>query len=176
MSLRCQPASMALLALLAMALVACEREARPTSQHPARIERPSDVSMQGNGPRDPRGRAFEGSAYAINQGQRYYRWFNCNGCHANGGGGMGPPLMDTEWRYGGRIEEIYQTIEQGRPNGMPAFGEKIPEEQIWQISAYVRSLSGNVDRLAAPSRSDRIRSTPPLNNVNPVPPGEDEKQ
>jgi cytochrome c oxidase cbb3-type subunit III len=79
--------------------------------------------------------------------------------------------MDSEWRYGGRIEEIYQTIEQGRPNGMPAFGDKIPEEQIWQIAAYVRAMSGNVDRFAAPSRADRIRSTPPLNNTNPAPPG-----
>lgn len=158
------------LALLAN-VASCEREARPTSEHPTRIEAPMPTSMQSNGPRDPRGRFFEGNAYAISQGQRYYRWFNCSGCHANGGGGMGPPLMDAEWRYGGRIEEIYQTIEQGRPNGMPSFGDKIPEEQIWQIAAYVRSMSGNVDRLAAPSRSDRIRSTPPINNTNPTPPG-----
>jgi cytochrome c oxidase cbb3-type subunit III len=129
--------------------------------------------MQSNGPRDPRARFYESNAYAISQGQRYYRWFNCSGCHANGGGGMGPALMDADWRYGGRIEEIYQTIEHGRPNGMPAFGEKIPEEQIWQIAAYVRSMSGNVDRLAAPSRSDRIRSTPPINNTNPMPPGKE---
>ncbi|HYD73463.1 MAG TPA: c-type cytochrome [Candidatus Binatia bacterium] len=161
--------------MLALVLVAslagCEREARPTSEHPARIPAPQATSMQSNGPRDPRAEFYEGNAYAINQGQRFYRWFNCSGCHANGGGGMGPALMDAEWRYGGRIEEIYQTIEQGRPNGMPAFGGKIPEEQIWQIAAYVRSMSGNVDRLAAPSRPDRIRSTPPLNNVDPEPPG-----
>jgi cytochrome c oxidase cbb3-type subunit III len=165
-------ANMLALALL-VSVASCEREARPTTEHPARIAAPVQTSMQSNGPRDPRARFFEGNAYAISQGQRYYRWFNCSGCHANGGGGMGPPLMDANWRYGGRIEEIYQTIEQGRPNGMPAFGEKIPEEQIWQIAAYVRSMSGNVDRLAAPSRPDRIRSTPPINNTNPMPPGKE---
>ena len=165
---------MVALALLA-SLAACEREARPTSEHPARIPAPEQTAMQSNGPRDPRAGFYEGNAYAISQGQRYFRWFNCNGCHANGGGGMGPPLMDAEWRYGGRIEQIYLTIEQGRPNGMPAFRDKIPEEQIWQIAAYVRSLSGNVDRLAAPSRSDRIRSTPPINNADPAPPGSDVK-
>jgi len=169
------PAEVAL-ALMALALGACEREARPTSEHPARVARPDATSMQTHGPRDDQAAFYESNAYAIAQGQRFFRWFNCNGCHANGGGGMGPALMDSEWRYGGRIEEIYQTIEQGRPNGMPAFGDRIAEEQIWQISAYVRSLSGGVDDLAAPSRSDRIRSTPPLNNMDAVPPGAEATQ
>ncbi len=164
----------ALVALLGLALVvACQREARPTTQHPAKVEPPRLVSQQSNGPRDPRGAFYEGNAYAINQGQRYFRWFNCSGCHANGGGGMGPPLMDADWRYGGRIEEIYRTIDDGRPNGMPAFGDRIPEEQIWQIAAYVRALSGGADQFAVPSRADRIRSTPPLNNADPEPAGKD---
>jgi cytochrome c oxidase cbb3-type subunit 3 len=170
MSSRFRRAAEVLALTLLVSLAACEREARPTSDHPARIPAPLPTSMQSNGPRDPRASFYEGNAYSINQGQRYYRWFNCSGCHGNGGGGMGPPLMDAEWRYGGRIEQIYQIIEQGRPNGMPAFGDKIPEEQIWQIAAYVRAMSGNVDRFAAPSRSDRMRSTPPLNNTDPMPP------
>jgi cytochrome c oxidase cbb3-type subunit 3 len=49
--------------------------------------------------------------------------------------------MDDEWIYGGRLEQIHQTIVQGRPNGMPSWGGKIPDEQIWQITAYVRSMS-----------------------------------
>jgi cytochrome c oxidase cbb3-type subunit 3 len=43
---------------------------------------------------------YDENAYAVNQGKRLYRWYNCNGCHANGGGGIGPALMDAEWRYG----------------------------------------------------------------------------
>lgn len=54
---------------------------------------------------------------------------------------MGPSLMDDEWIYGGRLEQIHQTLVEGRPNGMPAWGGKIPDEQLWQIAAYVRSLS-----------------------------------
>ena len=54
---------------------------------------------------------------------------------------MGPSLMDDEWIYGGRLEQIHQTIVEGRPNGMPAWGGKIPDQQIWQIAAYVRSMS-----------------------------------
>jgi cytochrome c oxidase cbb3-type subunit 3 len=49
--------------------------------------------------------------------------------------------MDDVWIYGGRLEQIHNTIAQGRPNGMPAWGGKIPDEQLWQISAYVRSMS-----------------------------------
>jgi cytochrome c oxidase cbb3-type subunit 3 len=121
-------------------------------------------------PDDPRGKDYEGNATHIANGQRYYRWFNCSGCHFNGGGGIGPALMDEKWRYGGRIEQIYASIVQGRPNGMPSFQGKIPEQQVWEIAAYVRSLSGNADKLAAPSRSDAMRSTPPVNNMDRQPP------
>lgn len=78
----------------------------------------------------------------INEGKRLYNWFNCVGCHANGGGGMGPPLIDEAWIYGSEPIHIYSTIVEGRPNGMPAFGSKIPEEEIWKLVAYVRALGG----------------------------------
>src|ERR1044071_3848683 len=42
----------------------------------------------------------ETNAYAIAEGKRLYTQLNCVGCHANGGGGMGPPLMDDKWIYG----------------------------------------------------------------------------
>jgi cytochrome c oxidase cbb3-type subunit III len=96
----------------------------------------------------------ERNAWAMNEGKRLYVWFNCVGCHANGGGGMGPPLIDDEWRYGVRPEDIYTTIVEGRPNGMPSFRGKITEQQAWQLVAYVRSMSGQVPRDAAPSRAD----------------------
>jgi cytochrome c oxidase cbb3-type subunit 3 len=54
---------------------------------------------------------------------------------------MGPPLMDNVWIYGDSIENIAATIREGRPNGMPSFRGFLPDEQIWQLAAYVRSLS-----------------------------------
>ena len=120
-------------------------------------------------PDDPRAQEYEGNAAHIANGQRYYKWFNCTGCHFNGGGGIGPPLMDDKWRYGGKIEQIYASIVQGRPNGMPAFRDKIPEQQVWEIAAYVRTLSGQADKLAAPTRADEMTSTPPINNMNRAP-------
>lgn len=76
----------------------------------------------------------------IAAGKQLFNAMNCSGCHFNGGGGIGPPLMDSEWIYGGSIENIAATIREGRPNGMPSFRGFLPEEQIWQVAAYVRSL------------------------------------
>jgi cytochrome c oxidase cbb3-type subunit 3 len=76
-------------------------------------------------------------------GLQLFTWFNCAGCHgARGGGGIGPPLRDKVWIYGSDPASIYQSIAQGRPNGMPAFGAKIPDEQIWSLEMYIRSLGG----------------------------------
>ena len=52
---------------------------------------------------------------------------------------MGPPLMDDEWRYGGRIDQIAASIAEGRPNGMPSWRGKLTDDQIWKLAAYVRS-------------------------------------
>jgi cytochrome c oxidase cbb3-type subunit 3 len=90
---------------------------------------------------DPRAAAYYNNADAVNTGKRLFSQYNCSGCHSNGGGGMGPDLMDDVWIYGGRLEQIHQTLVEGRPNGMPSWGSKVPDEQLWQLSAYVRSLS-----------------------------------
>jgi mono/diheme cytochrome c family protein len=120
---------------------------------------PAAARRAAAGHRCQRAAMYEGNAYQISEGQRYYEWFNCSGCHAHGGGDIGPALMDDEWRYGGAITQIRASIADGRPNGMPAFGDKIPDEQLWQIAAYVRSMSGNADKLAASSRDDHMRTT-----------------
>jgi cytochrome c oxidase cbb3-type subunit 3 len=91
---------------------------------------------------DPHVTDYEGNSQHIAEGERLFNWYNCSGCHFHGGGGMGPPLMDQQWRYGGRLDQIYASIIQGRPNGMPSWARKIPDAQIWEIAAFVKSLSG----------------------------------
>jgi cytochrome c oxidase cbb3-type subunit 3 len=90
---------------------------------------------------DPRAAAYYDNAEAVNNGKRLFQQYNCSGCHSSGGGGMGPSLMDGEWIYGGRLEQIHQSLVVGRPNGMPAWGDKVQDQQLWEIAAYVRSLS-----------------------------------
>jgi cytochrome c oxidase cbb3-type subunit III len=90
---------------------------------------------------DPRAAAYYNNPQAVTEGKRLFSQYNCSGCHSNGGGGMGPALMDDEWIYGDRLEQIHQTLVEGRPNGMPAWGGKIPDPQLWELAAYVRSMS-----------------------------------
>ena len=90
---------------------------------------------------DPRVLPYLNSKPVVMEGKALYQAHNCNGCHSNGGGGMGPSLMDADWIYGGRVEDIHNTIVEGRPNGMPKWDGKIPDVDIWKISAYVRSMS-----------------------------------
>jgi cytochrome c oxidase cbb3-type subunit III len=112
---------------------------------------------------------YDDNAFAVNEGKRLFRWYNCSGCHANGGGGIGPALMDSEWRYGSDPASLYATIVQGRPNGMPSFGGHIPEDQVWKIVAYVRSMGGALRADVAPSRADSLSAGKPENFRSPQP-------
>lgn len=116
---------------------------------------------------DDRAALYYNNAEAVNTGKRLFQQYNCSGCHSNGGGGMGPDLMDDVWIYGGRLEQIHQTLVDGRPNGMPSWGGKVPDEQLWQLSAYVRSMS-LPQTLAA--QTDNTASQTPA----PVPPEVDQ--
>ena len=113
---------------------------------------------------------YEGNAFALSEGKRLFSQMNCVGCHAYGGGAIGPALMDDKWIYGSRPEQIFATIVEGRPNGMPSFRGKLPDYEVWQLVAYVRSLSGNVPKDAAPGRSDDLQIGKPENSRKRQPP------
>jgi cytochrome c oxidase cbb3-type subunit 3 len=66
---------------------------------------------------------------------------------------MGPNLRDTVWIYGGSDAQLFSTIAEGRPNGMPAWGAKVAEDQIWQIIAYLRTLGTNAEPVKPPTPS-----------------------
>jgi cytochrome c oxidase cbb3-type subunit 3 len=73
---------------------------------------------------------------------------------------MGPPLMDDRWIYGSEPQNIYATIVEGRPNGMPSFRSKVPDSQVWQLVAYVRALGGLARKDVAPGRNDDMTPHP----------------
>ena len=161
-------ASLLILGGAALALAACNREerhsrAKPLGETVPAGESPDTIWPGGTSPPplDPRAKLYDNNAPAIAQGQQLYMQMNCVGCHFHGGGGMGPPLMDDEWRYGGRIDQIAASIAEGRPNGMPAWRDKLTSDQIWKIAAYVRTLSGQPSKDAVPSRSEEMSSTTP---------------
>jgi cytochrome c oxidase cbb3-type subunit 3 len=91
--------------------------------------------------------------FAINGGKIAFKE-NCAACHGTGaqGGGGFPNLNDDDWIWGGKVEDIYQTILYGirsshkktRENQMPSFGlDKIlTKQEISSTVEYVMSLSG----------------------------------
>lgn len=88
---------------------------------------------------------YAGSPQAITAGKALYIKMNCAGCHAyTGKGNMGPDLTDTYWRYGGLPIQIYKSIHEGRPQGMPAWGAALPPQEIWELVAYIQSLGGSM--------------------------------
>jgi len=67
---------------------------------------------------------------------------NCAACHgATGEGGIGPDLTDENFEYGHNLDGISTTIRQGRPGGMPAFGNRFSKDEIDSLAAFVLSLS-----------------------------------
>ena len=84
----------------------------------------------------------QGDPKAAERGMKYFISFNCIGCHAaNGGGGMGPALSNNIFIYGAQPENIYLSIYQGRPNGMPAWGAVLPDNVIWDLVTYIGKIS-----------------------------------
>jgi cytochrome c oxidase cbb3-type subunit 3 len=147
--------------IVVLTLVACEREQRQFRSTPPAAETAKTVSLSELQPGPPvptkqTKSPYDGNAFAISEGKRLYERFNCVGCHFHGGGGIGPALMDDQWIYGSDPANIFASIVEGRPNGMPSFRGRIPDDQVWQTVAYVRSLSGLVPKDAAAARSDHM--------------------
>lgn len=108
---------------------------------------------------------YSGNAQAVEAGHALFLKMNCAGCHAYGGtGNMGPDLTDKSWRYGGFPIEIYQSIHDGRPQGMPAWGRTLPPQDIWKLVAYIQSLGGT---FSPPNAAMTLQSDQPGEQVAP---------
>jgi cytochrome c oxidase cbb3-type subunit 3 len=137
------------IAVAAVLAVATNNAGAQQDTAPSAGRGPNEVSVTSlfpNGATPPRppdaiGGRFEGNKLAIADGEQLFGQMNCTGCHFNGGGGMGPALMSGHWRYGGRIDQIYASIAQGRPNGMPSWQDNLAPAMMWDLAAYVKSLS-----------------------------------
>lgn len=88
---------------------------------------------------------LEGQPAAIADGKRLFVQMNCAGCHGYDlSGSMGPNLKDRYWRYGGSPAAVYRSIASGHPQGMPAWSQALPPEQIWKLVSYIQSYGGMV--------------------------------
>jgi cytochrome c oxidase cbb3-type subunit 3 len=150
MNARCVSIALGALSLFA---TACEREIRPFQ----------DLAVASARTQKPVLSPFQHNAYGTAEGKRLFDQYNCTGCHSHGGGGMGPALMDDTWVYGSEPANIFESIVEGRPNGMPAWRNKIADRQVWELVAFIQSMSGQEPIDVLPSRSDHMRYSTPEN-------------
>jgi cytochrome c oxidase cbb3-type subunit 3 len=160
------------LTTVATVTTSCKREERRFREVPPAADATTNVVMSSLQPGPSivsvaTEHPYDKNAYAIAQGKRLYVQMNCAGCHGLAGGGtIGPPLMDAKWIYGADPSNIFSTIVEGRPNGMPSFRGKLSNDQVWQLAAYVRDLAGLHRKDVRNSRSDDMGAVPDEQNRN----------
>jgi cytochrome c oxidase cbb3-type subunit 3 len=105
---------------------------------------------------------FTGDKAAIMAGRQLFTGMNCAGCHSGyAGGGMGPSLRDSLWIYGSRDAQIFSSIAEGRPYGMPAWAGRLQDDQIWRLVAYIRTLATKDEPVKPPTPSHVVAPEPP---------------
>lgn len=83
---------------------------------------------------------YHGDAAAIADGQQVFLQI-CAACHKPDASGLvGPSLVDAYWKYGHTDAELFQTVMEGRPGGMPAWGAQLGSEKTWRALAYLETL------------------------------------
>jgi len=85
---------------------------------------------------------YAGDPEAVKEGRRLFLANGCSGCHGvMGGGGMGKPILDDTWIFGSDDETLYKLIKGQIPNQtMPKTFANMPDDQVWKLLSYVRSL------------------------------------
>ncbi len=80
---------------------------------------------------------------ALTIGARLFSTYctTCHGSDARGARGY-PNLRDNDWLYGKDPEQIKTTIMHGRNGVMPAWGEILGYENVFNVAAYVKQLAG----------------------------------
>lgn len=153
----------AVLVLAAVLLLAgCEREARDfrgqrTGDTVPGLVQTGELEAGVDVPDAPTPAAYQDNRWAVSEGKRLFTWYNCAGCHSPGGGGaMGPPLIDAEWIYGSRPAQVFSTIMEGRPNGMPSFHGRVTAADTWKLVAWVRTLGRLTPPDVWPARGDEL--------------------
>ena len=127
-------------------------------------------------PVDSGGNPYIGQRDAVKVGEQLFNRYNCDGCHGDGAAGsVGPTLADGRWRYGGTPREIYQSIYEGRPLGMPSY-RAVASEPIWYLVAYVRSLQDSTDHATQNSTAWGVMPAAPQSGAASPPPTPDTRR
>ena len=81
---------------------------------------------------------------SVRRGEGVYKT-QCVACHGAQGQGnslLGAPnLVDEEWMYGARLDDLVKTIAKGRAGHMPSWEDRLSDSKIRILSLYVPTLS-----------------------------------
>ena len=92
----------------------------------------------------------EATSASVARGRQRYV-FSCRQCHGNTGkgdgdmshaGGVPSDFTDAVWQHGVTDGEIFLVIRDGVTADMQPYDRQIPEEDIWHLVNYIKSLSG----------------------------------
>jgi mono/diheme cytochrome c family protein len=86
---------------------------------------------------DPVFPSYSDTSDEVAEGARLFAYQRCGECHSDAGVILGAG--------NGNIDVIATAIRDGRANGMPAYGGKLTDPQIWQIAAFVKALDARPD-------------------------------
>jgi cytochrome c oxidase cbb3-type subunit 3 len=69
---------------------------------------------------------------------------SCVACHlADGGGSVGPNLVDDYWIHGGSIKDIFKTIKYGwQDKGMKSWKDDFSPKEIQELTSFIKSIRG----------------------------------
>ncbi len=127
--------------ILIAALAACAKPPDAAPQGERSVVRQPVGPVPGVGDVAPAQNPLGNGKDVQQEGRRLFVQYNCAGCHGGrAGGGMGPSLRDEIWIYGNTPGKIFNSIAEGRAHGMPAWGTRLPDKQIWELVAYIQSL------------------------------------
>jgi putative heme-binding domain-containing protein len=101
----------------------------------------ASLAAQENKP--PLTNPLAGDAQAVELGRVQFRMAcaGCHGLHATGGR-SGPDLTRGAFAAGDTDADLYRVISDGvSGTEMPAFGQKMEEDERWRLVSYVRSLA-----------------------------------
>ena len=86
---------------------------------------------------------LEGNAQAIGNGKAMFRT-RCAGCHGPDARGYLGPDLTGFWAAGGTDDRMFDIVRRGVPGTEMTAADplRVLDKDIWQVLAYVRTLSG----------------------------------
>jgi cytochrome c oxidase cbb3-type subunit 3 len=92
----------------------------------------------------------------LQEGAKIYAT-SCAVCHAaDGGGTVGPNLVDEYWIHGGDIKDVFATIKYGVPDkGMIPWQDQLSPAKMQAVASYILSLQGTTPAAPKEPQGDK---------------------